>query len=213
MLKAILKSSYRGPIGILNHTGEDAKARLEDNLDGLHWTINRSLEKEGKAKPSWRSYRGEAMFDPTLIQTLVRDSHATGDKVKGLQIFASHGSACQGCHQIGEKGGVVGPALTSIGMQRTPEQIVTSLLWPNREIEPAFQTTQLLMEDGRVIRGYVTSENDAQLSIKDPTTGKTSVLEKEEIDERKLTGSAMPGSLVTSLTRQQQLDLIALLLR
>jgi hypothetical protein len=35
MLKAILDSGYKGPIGILNHTDEDAKVRLEANLNGL----------------------------------------------------------------------------------------------------------------------------------------------------------------------------------
>ena len=32
LLKTIVASGYRGPIGILNHTGEDAEARLQDNL-------------------------------------------------------------------------------------------------------------------------------------------------------------------------------------
>ena len=35
MLKTISESGYDGPIGILNHTDEDAKSRLELNLAGL----------------------------------------------------------------------------------------------------------------------------------------------------------------------------------
>lgn len=37
LLRTIRDSGYRGPIGILNHTGEDAEARLRDNLEGLAW--------------------------------------------------------------------------------------------------------------------------------------------------------------------------------
>jgi sugar phosphate isomerase/epimerase len=37
LLKVIVASSYRGPIGILGHTQDDAEARLQDNLDGLRW--------------------------------------------------------------------------------------------------------------------------------------------------------------------------------
>lgn len=37
LLKTIRDSGYRGPIGILNHTGADAELRLQDNLDGLRW--------------------------------------------------------------------------------------------------------------------------------------------------------------------------------
>ena len=35
LLKIIRNSGWRGPIGILNHTDEDAEARLRANLDGL----------------------------------------------------------------------------------------------------------------------------------------------------------------------------------
>ncbi|MFY7877370.1 MAG: sugar phosphate isomerase/epimerase family protein [Pirellula sp.] len=35
VLKTIIESGYVGPIGILNHTDEDAKLRLEANLNGL----------------------------------------------------------------------------------------------------------------------------------------------------------------------------------
>lgn len=37
LLEIIRQSGWRGPIGILNHTDEDAEARLLDNLDGLEW--------------------------------------------------------------------------------------------------------------------------------------------------------------------------------
>ena len=37
LLKMIRDSGWRGPIGILNHTDEDAETRLRDNLDGLDW--------------------------------------------------------------------------------------------------------------------------------------------------------------------------------
>jgi sugar phosphate isomerase/epimerase len=35
ILKTIKDSSYTGPIGILNHTDEDAEARLKENMQGL----------------------------------------------------------------------------------------------------------------------------------------------------------------------------------
>lgn len=33
----IAQSGWTGPIGLLNHTDEDAEARLRDNLAGLDW--------------------------------------------------------------------------------------------------------------------------------------------------------------------------------
>src|SRR5436190_2742131 len=37
LLRLIHDSGWTGPIGILNHTDEDAEARLQDNLAGLNW--------------------------------------------------------------------------------------------------------------------------------------------------------------------------------
>ncbi len=39
LLRIIRDSGYRGPIGILGHTDDDAEARLRDNLDGLDWLL------------------------------------------------------------------------------------------------------------------------------------------------------------------------------
>ena len=39
LLRIIRDSGYRGPIGILGHTQDDAEERLRDNLDGLDWLL------------------------------------------------------------------------------------------------------------------------------------------------------------------------------
>ena len=39
LLRIIRDSGYRGPIGILGHTEDDAEQRLRDNLDGLDWLV------------------------------------------------------------------------------------------------------------------------------------------------------------------------------
>ena len=60
LLKVIRDSGWHGPIGILNHTDEDAGARLRDNLDGLDW-LHRQLEgKPAGPKPTPRSWREPA---------------------------------------------------------------------------------------------------------------------------------------------------------
>ncbi len=57
MLKVIRDSGWRGPIGILNHTDEDAEARLRDNLDGLDWLVPQLDGKRAGPKPTPRSWR------------------------------------------------------------------------------------------------------------------------------------------------------------
>jgi sugar phosphate isomerase/epimerase len=60
LLKTIRDSGYRGSIGILNHTGEDAEARLKDNLDGLDWLVAQLDGKPAGPKPQPRSWRPPA---------------------------------------------------------------------------------------------------------------------------------------------------------
>jgi hypothetical protein len=56
VLQLIRESGYSGPIGILNHTNEDAELRLLDNLDGLAW-LNRKLQGQpGGTPPVYRSW-------------------------------------------------------------------------------------------------------------------------------------------------------------
>jgi quinoprotein glucose dehydrogenase len=59
VLKVLAQSGWRGPVGILNHTDEDAEARLQDNLDGLRWAVGQ-LNGEPRTVPppcrSWKDY-------------------------------------------------------------------------------------------------------------------------------------------------------------
>lgn len=59
LLTILRDSGWQGPIGILNHTDEDAEARLRDNLDGLDWLL-KEMDKPGSAAPlpparSWKA--------------------------------------------------------------------------------------------------------------------------------------------------------------
>jgi sugar phosphate isomerase/epimerase len=55
LLKTIANSGYRGPIGILGHTQDDAEARLQDNLDGLHWLLQQLGGKAAGNRPQPRT--------------------------------------------------------------------------------------------------------------------------------------------------------------
>jgi azurin len=56
VLRIVRASGYSGPIGILNHTGEDAEGRLLDNLDGLGWLLPQLDDAPPAAKPAYRTW-------------------------------------------------------------------------------------------------------------------------------------------------------------
>jgi sugar phosphate isomerase/epimerase len=55
LLRTIRDSGYRGPIGILGHTQDDAELRLRDNLDGLNWLLPQLDGKPPGPKPNYRT--------------------------------------------------------------------------------------------------------------------------------------------------------------
>ena len=63
LLRIVRDSGWRGPIGLLNHTDEDAEARLLDNLDGLAW-LDALLHGEHPPQPTPRSWKAPA-WPPT----------------------------------------------------------------------------------------------------------------------------------------------------
>ncbi len=57
LLKVIRESGWQGPIGILNHTDEDAEGRLRDNLEGLDWLLQQGPGQPSQPKPTPRTWR------------------------------------------------------------------------------------------------------------------------------------------------------------
>ena len=57
LLKTLRDSGWTGPVGILNHTDEDAEGRLLDNLDGLDWLLPQLDGEPAGPSPTMRTYR------------------------------------------------------------------------------------------------------------------------------------------------------------
>lgn len=57
LLKIIQQSGWHGPIGILNHTDEDAETRLQDNIAGLEWLVAQLNGGTAGPKPTPKSWK------------------------------------------------------------------------------------------------------------------------------------------------------------
>ena len=64
LLKVIAASGWRGPIGILGHTQDDAEERLKDNLDGLAWLVKQLKGKPAGPKPKPRTMKASSAASP-----------------------------------------------------------------------------------------------------------------------------------------------------
>ena len=75
LLKTIRDSGWHGPLGLLNHTDEDAEARLRDNLAGFDWLVPQLRSQTPGPRPVPRSWVAPGAAQP---QTPVRAGSETG---------------------------------------------------------------------------------------------------------------------------------------
>lgn len=122
-------------------------------------------------------------------------------------------SSCIACHKIGEEGQAIGPDLTKLeDMKRSPEAILTSLLTPSDKIDEKYISRTIVLTSGKIVTGMVLEETPDAITLIENPLAKTKPLKiaKSEIeDEKKSTKSIMPEGLLSKLTREEILDLIA----
>jgi putative membrane-bound dehydrogenase-like protein len=115
---------------------------------------------------------------------------------------------CAACHRLGNLGNDVGPPLRSLH-EKSPAQLLTSILDPNREIDPRYQAWTILLGDGRAMSGVIREEASSYLVMAE-ANGKLSTIPREDIQEMKATGqSLMPMGIHQQIAPEPMAELIA----
>jgi putative heme-binding domain-containing protein len=124
---------------------------------------------------------------------------------KGEVIFQQR---CATCHMLWNKGGKVGPDLTSY--QRTDvDMLLLAMIAPSAEIREGFTTTVVETKDGSTLAGFITDQDPSVLVLRDPA-GQTQTINRSRITkEQPLPFSLMPEGLLAGLTDQEIRDLFA----
>ncbi|MDP6557393.1 MAG: heme-binding domain-containing protein [Pirellulaceae bacterium] len=154
-------------------------------------------------------------YSPELVTTLAEAASTGGDAARGMLAFATAKSACLSCHQIGSHGGTVGPALTEIGKQGKPHEIIESVFWPKRQVKPEHVAHVVVTSDGHSHNGYILKEDTRQIVLRDPTKGLTHevTIPLDGVEARREIGSLMPEHLTAAMSSQQVKDLLKFLMR
>ena len=169
----------------------------------------------------------ETLLRQTDLGELARQVELRGDPRRGAIVFYTSGAGCVKCHTSGAPASPLGPDLASLAAAPTRtsdtvadrvdngggdrnhdkpyrdrdaamRHVIESLLFPSRVIRPGFETVSVLTDDGRVIRGMVARENDAELVLRDASdleqevTISRDAIEVISIDDN----SMMPDGLV-----------------
>ncbi len=134
------------------------------------------------------------------------------DVSRGQKVFFSERAKCSTCHRIGKEGGDIGPDLTTIGANRSPEDLLESILFPSATIVRQYEPYVVRLKDGRVLNGLIARETNDSITLQ-PQTGDPLVIPRNQIDALQMsTVSVMPAGLEKELTPEQLADVVRFLL-
>jgi cytochrome c oxidase cbb3-type subunit III len=139
------------------------------------------------------------------------ESKPPGDVAAGEALFWGK-AGCSNCHRIVGRGGMLGPDLSNIGVQRPVDQLREAILDPDADGFRGYQGVTAVTKDGRTIKGVARSRTNYSVVILD-NTGKLHVLPAGELRDIKFsTHSPMP-SYKERLSREELNNVIAYLSR
>jgi putative heme-binding domain-containing protein len=126
----------------------------------------------------------------------------------GAKVFEKH---CAICHQLANKGAKIGPQLDGIGI-RGPERLLEDILDPNRNVDQAFRSTTLVLDNGQFLAGLVLREEGEVIVLAD-AQGKEHRVPKTTVQERIVSQlSPMPSNLAEQISEPDLYHLLAYLL-
>jgi len=130
---------------------------------------------------------------------------------QGQDALAS--AQCLLCHKIGNEGGSVGPDLTAISSRFGRRDILESILDPSKVVSEQFANTEFTLNNGNLIIGRLVRETDDKVVIRPSMLApQMQTIRKSDIKSRQLSKiSPMPPGLISTLNKQEVLDLLAYL--
>ncbi|MDA1276662.1 MAG: DUF1080 domain-containing protein [Verrucomicrobia bacterium] len=150
-------------------------------------------------------------YDPALVKSLAEASMRSGNAKRGKSVFLSNLTSCVACHKLDGQGGEAGPDLSLVGDGRSPELLIESLLWPNRQIREGYLATTITTKAGDQFTGYKIRETPDEWQLRDPSLNQIHRIAKADVEQMQDLGSLMPEGLTTGLSRDELHDLIRFL--
>jgi putative membrane-bound dehydrogenase-like protein len=130
-----------------------------------------------------------------------------GDVARGHVLFETTGT-CAKCHIVNNKGKDVGPNLSEIGKKLSREAFFESILFPSAGIAHNYEMYSVVLNDGNVVAGLMTSKTDQAVTIRN-AEGINRTIPTGDIDEIvKQKISIMPADLQKLLSEQDLVDVV-----
>ncbi|SFI49237.1 PVC-type heme-binding CxxCH protein [Planctomicrobium piriforme] len=159
----------------------------------------------------WGDVRVSAAEKRALIDS--RKSSLTTDVLANADLSAGRATfqkTCANCHVLFGAGRRLGPDLTGSN-RKNIDYLLENMIDPSASVGADFRSVVLTLEDGRVLNGVVSEQNERTLTLQSAQDSVT--LDRKSIEEmRPTTVSLMPDGLLQNLTPDQVRDLIGYLM-
>ena len=162
--------------------GFDARGNDEVGAPNLTGTLKRASSSAGIYTILRDGISGTAMMavDPKVpdsqlwqlaayIESLSREAAnfaVNGSAEAGAVLFNETGE-CLDCHMLAGRGGRLGPDLTSIGSELSPDELALALLEPSAEVAPRWWSVSLTYKNGVSRTGLRMNEDSFSIRIID----------------------------------------------
>jgi len=122
---------------------------------------------------------------------------------------------CAACHRFASHvpGSELGPDLTAIASRFNRRDLLETIIHPSKVVDDKFKQTQLTLTDGSIVSGQLgPSDASTVMVFPTPMARDAVTVAKKDVASQKLSDvSLMPSGLLSVLTREQILDLLAYL--
>ena len=132
---------------------------------------------------------------------------------KGRSLFAA--ANCFACHRYDNEGGAAGPDLTALAGRFSPRDLIESIILPSKVVSDQYEAVIVATSDGQVVTGRIMNLHGDVMTINtnmlDPSAQVN--VNRGKIEEtRPSPTSMMPEGLLSTLDRDEVVDLVAYLL-
>ena len=148
------------------------------------------------------------------LDTLLADTSSPPNLQQGQEVYAA--AQCILCHRLGNRGGSIGPDLTTIARRFDRRDLLTSILDPSAVIPPQYRNVTVTTDDGRSIVGRVL-RNDFRNSTLEIATDPFDLRQRAKILKADIQSHAesplspMPNGLLNTFSIDEIRDLLAYL--
>jgi putative heme-binding domain-containing protein len=173
-------------------------------------TILRDDQLATLVKQTWGNVEGASTAEMQAALEKYTAMIANGDggnPYPGKKVYMQ---MCGKCHKLHDQGGQIGPDLTTFKRDDVPRMLL-NILNPSAEIREGFETHIAILDDGRVVQGFLV-EQDPQVLVLRTAEGQTASIERATIEEHVvMKKSLMPEGQLNNLSDEDIRNLFAYL--